>query len=229
MRGLAFVVLLLQFGITRGEDSVKIGGDTVKTSGLRIIADGVTVVDTAASPITHARLSIKLPDLPASNKALLLSSLNEGHTVSVVGTSMYFTGFGVGIASLIANANSPSRGMRSVMITSSIVQLAGPIVSCIGGDISSKAMNLYYEGYGWHRGWHYYGNSWGLFLADVGVAFAGSFLAAGAGGNNPTGGDLIAVATIGAVVIIGVCADIDVIKAVISPLNYSSTAIKMVE
>jgi hypothetical protein len=168
----------------------------------------------------------KLPPDSTCNRAALLRALHAGHACSSIGTALYFTGLGAGLA-LIAAHGSAMQNADPALIACGIAQLAGPVVSCIGGDISSNAMESCYPGYERHKGWRYYGTSWALMAADVVVAFAGTALAQGI--NNPAGNPALGLVTLGAVVVIGIDADINIIKAVVCPLAYSSRALRMVQ
>ena len=159
--------------------------------------------------------------MPSGMAVKLIQSLKTGSTLSTIGNLMYFTGFGVGLISILSS--SDSHGPNGLTITCSAIQLAGPILSCIGGDISSKAMNRNYWQYGNHNGWHDYSAAWGLAVTDILLAFIGSGIA------NSSQSDAIGWATVGAVAVIGITADIYMIKSVVGPLKYSNRAMHEVE
>lgn len=143
-------------------------------------------------------------------------SLDKGRSVSTIGNYLFFTGWGLQLIALLFDGfGSPTIAVSSLSF-GSIFRLSGPIISCIGGDISSKAINIYCPGYKQHKGWKYYILSWELYGADVGLAYLGASIA------NSNHSQPIAITTIVVCTGISLAAILTEAFSVVKPRIYCS-------
>jgi len=161
------------------------------------------------SPINKLHLSF-------SDSLSLHLSLNKGKSVATLGNYLFFTGWGLQLIALLFDGFGNSTIGISSLTIGSAFRFSGPIISCIGGDISSKAMNTYCHGYEKHKGWKYYLLSWELYGADIAIGFLGGAIV------SSTHSQPIAITTVVVGTAVGLAAIFTEAESVVKPRIYCS-------